>query len=210
MVESAGTQVNGWVLCGGESRRMGGQDKGLIDWQGHPLAWHVASTLALQVSQATLNANRHLDTYRNWPWPVCPDNPALPAQGGPMIGLLTGLQKASTHWLQLAPCDTPMLPSDLVKRLLAAAEQTRSTVVVPVTRHQGGGVLYHHWTAALVACHGMDDLAKAVERGERKLGQWMTRQRWAAVLFDDTHVAGAFKNMNTPQDLVMDAGTNAP
>jgi molybdenum cofactor guanylyltransferase len=181
---------------------MGGQDKGLIDWQGHPLAWHVASTLALQVSQVTLNANRHLDTYRHWPWPVCPDNPDLPAHGGPMMGLLTGLMQTTTDWLQLAPCDAPLLPADLVKQLQTAATSSRSRVAVPVSRHLGGSMLYHHWTAALVSRSCMSDLSEAVQAGERRMGHWMTRQRWTAVLFDDVSLPDAFMNMNTPEDLL--------
>jgi len=184
---------------------MGGQDKGLIHWQGKPLAWQVAQSLAAQTMRVSLNANRHLDTYRGWPWPVLPDDADLPSHSGPMVGLLTGLRHSTAHWLQLAPCDTPVLPPDLVSKLLSAAIQTRSQVVVPVTRHEGSAVLYHHWTAALVARQCLDDLAQAVQGGERRMGQWMTRQRWSAVLFEGTDAPGAFMNMNTPEDLVMGA-----
>ena len=30
--------VSAWLLAGGEGRRMQGQDKGLVSWQGRPLA----------------------------------------------------------------------------------------------------------------------------------------------------------------------------
>lgn len=189
---------------------MGGQDKGLIDWQGHPLAWHVAQALSLQTSQVALNANRHLEIYRQWPWPVCPDHPDLPARSGPMVGLLTGLRQCTADWLQLAPCDTPVLPPDLVERMLGAAAETRAQVVVPVTHAAGHASLYHHWTAALVARTCEASLQGAIQRGERRMGQWMTQQRWAAVLFNNGASQTVFKNMNTPEDLVMGAGTNAP
>lgn len=203
------THVNGWVLCGGESRRMGGQDKGLVMWQGQALAWHVAQALSAQTSQVTVNANRHLDTYRTWPWPVCPDHPDLPPHSGPMVGLLTGLKQCMADWLQLAPCDTPVLPPDLVQQLLQAATETHAQVVVPVTHQAGHAALFHHWTAALVARQCEHSLHEAVQRGERRMGQWITRQRWAAVLFPSASgTSNVFNNMNTPEDLLASTGKN--
>jgi len=63
-------------------------------------------------------------------------------------------------------------------------------------------MLYHHWTAALVSRSCLSDLSVTVQAGERRMGQWMTRQRWTAVLFDDVSMPDAFMNMNTPEDLL--------
>ncbi|MFY9459111.1 MAG: NTP transferase domain-containing protein, partial [Aquabacterium commune] len=37
--------VSAWLLAGGEGRRMQGQDKGLVNWQGRPLAAWVLDSL---------------------------------------------------------------------------------------------------------------------------------------------------------------------
>jgi len=37
--------ISGVILAGGESRRMGGQDKGLLIFGGQPLVQHVYSAL---------------------------------------------------------------------------------------------------------------------------------------------------------------------
>lgn len=188
--------VSGWVLSGGEGRRMGGQDKGLLHWQGQPMAWQTAQRLAAQVQGLCINANRNLQTYGQWPWPVIPDDADLPATGGPTVGLLTGLRQAQSQWLQLAPCDNPSLPADLVSRLLGAATASHAQVAVPVTLSQDApGLLHHHWTSALVATCLLPDLERYLQGDERRLGKWLTRQRWAGVLFEQ------FANVNTPEAL---------
>jgi molybdopterin-guanine dinucleotide biosynthesis protein A len=189
--------VTGWVLSGGEGRRMGGQDKGLIPWQGHPMAWQVAQRLSPQVASLSINANRHLDQYRAWPWQVCPDQAELPTHFGPLVGILTGLRQARTPWLQLAPCDSPRLPTDLVARLLDAALTSGVDVAVPVTL-DADQTERHHWTSALIRVTLADNLAQAVALGRPQVRGWMTQQHWTGVCFARD---GEFANINTPGDL---------
>jgi len=189
--------VTGWVLSGGEGRRMGGQDKGLLPWQGHAMAWQVAQRLTPQVTTLSINANRHLDQYRAWPWTVTPDQPELPTHFGPLVGILTGLRHAQTPWLQLAPCDSPQLPTDLVTRLLTAALEANVDVAVPFTV-DADQTERHHWTSALIRVSLADSLAQAVAQSRAQVRLWMTQQRWTSVCFarDDE-----FANINTPGDL---------
>jgi molybdenum cofactor guanylyltransferase len=190
--------VSGWVLSGGQGLRMGGQDKGLLDWQGHPMAWQVARSLAPQVSQVCVNANRHLETYVRWPWPVIPDDADLPIHSGPLVGILTGLRHCSTPWLQVLPCDGPTLPPDLVERLMNAAEQSQSDVAVPVTPAQGAEPERHHWTSALIRTRQSASLADTLHKGDLRVRHWITQQRWIGVSFPR---ADAFININAPETL---------
>jgi molybdopterin-guanine dinucleotide biosynthesis protein A len=190
--------IAAWVLCGGEGRRMGGQDKGLLTWRERPLAWHVATALAPQVTHLDLNANRHLDQYRQWSWPVIPDDPDLPLLSGPLIGILTGLRHGQTPWLQLAPCDGPTLPLDLVVRLHQATQASDIEIAVPQTIDAHTGETRHHWTTALIARHLRPSLEDAVLGGERRVHRWMTQQRWIGVCFE---AAADFANINTPETL---------
>lgn len=198
MAEILPPPVDAWLLSGGEGRRMGGQDKGLLHLRGQAMAWQVAQALSPQVRQLSINANRHLDQYRQWPWPVMPDDTDLPTRSGPLVGILTGLRHTSADWLQLAPCDSPLLPDDLVRQLHDAALAHGADIAVPWTRDDLSGDARHHWTTALLARRTLPSLEWAVRSGERRVHRWMTQQRWIGVCFA---ASAAFANINTPETL---------
>lgn len=219
-----GTHVTAWVLAGGEGRRMGGIDKGLQPWRGRPLAQWVMDALRPQVQGMGVSATRNLPSYEQLLSDTCrspalgsigappngpdhdnlgphPDDPDLPAHSGPLAGILTGLRRSPTDWLQLAACDTPRLPGDLVSRLLVAASSADADIAVPCTEEAGpDGKLETrpHWTCALVHKRVTPDLAAAFVKGERKVGQWIRSRRWVAVSFAP---ASDFENMNTLETL---------
>ena len=54
-----------WViLAGGQSSRMNGNDKGLIELNGKTLLKHSYDILAKQTDNIVINANRNQDLYR--------------------------------------------------------------------------------------------------------------------------------------------------
>ena len=55
--------VTGIVLAGGQGRRMGGVDKGLVSFRGSPMAAHAIARLAPQVGAIVVNANQYADAY---------------------------------------------------------------------------------------------------------------------------------------------------
>jgi len=190
--------IDGWVLSGGQGSRMGGVDKGLLPWQGLPLAWHVAQRLEPQVRQVQVNANRHMSQYAAWPRATRPDDADLPPAFGPLAGMLTGLRHCQGDWLLTVPCDTPKLPSDLAMRLLAQARLVRADIAVPVTLAEGEGSPRHHWTCALIRRELLPTLEEAVGRSQARVRHWITQQRWTGVSFE---AADAFQNFNHLGDL---------
>ena len=113
---------------------MGGRDKGLVPYQGRPLAAWVLDRLVAQTGTQFAVANRNLPDYasllqHSHATPpsgvpaVLPDAPDLPVASGPLAGIVTALRHTATPWLMVTPCDTPHLPDDLVERLLAEAER---------------------------------------------------------------------------------------
>jgi molybdenum cofactor guanylyltransferase len=190
--------VDGWLLCGGEGRRMGGQDKGLLPWHDTPLALHVARILAPQVHQLTLNANRHLDQYARWGWPVQPDATALPPKAGPLAGMLTGLQHTTAPWVQFSPCDSPSLPPDLVTTLHQAAAKAQALVAVPISIDPVTGEQRHHWTTALLHRDCTPVLADKFQQGERRVGECLRACPWIGVCFERP---ADFLNINTPETM---------
>ena len=196
--DSARQGIEGWVLSGGQGSRMGGADKGLISWQGLPLAWHVAQRLEPQVCQVRVNANRHLSQYAAWPWRPRPDDADLPQAFGPLAGMLTGLRHTQSEWLLTVPCDTPKLPGDLAIRLLAQAQVAGADIAVPMTQAEGESAARHHWTCALIRRSLLPTLEAAVGRGEPRVRDWITQQRWTGVSF---RAVDAFQNFNHIGDL---------
>ena len=52
------------ILAGGQGRRMGGQDKGLIEFNGKPLVSILIDKLEQQSGERIINANRNQQRYR--------------------------------------------------------------------------------------------------------------------------------------------------
>lgn len=191
--------ITGLVLAGGQGRRMGGQDKGLLTLHGQALAARALQRLAPQVGPTALSANRHLADYLALGVPVWPDT--LPDQPGPLAGLLTGMTHARTPWLASVPCDCPDFPADLVARLAtaAAAQQADLAVAVaPVPDEAGQGAPKLHPVFCLARTALREDLAAYLGQGGRRVRDWLGRHRTVEVAFDD---GTAFLNVNTPEDL---------
>jgi len=182
--------ITGCILAGGEGRRLGGADKGLVELAGEPLVAHCLARLRPQVDALVISANRNLETYRGFGVPVFDD--AREDYAGPLAGCLGALRRADTRYVVTAACDSPFLPTDLVSRLRDAlvAEAGEIAVVVTASRLQPVFALYDVTLA--------DALAAYLDGGGRKIDTWMRRHRLVEVRFDD---ADAFVNINTPDDL---------
>ena len=96
-------QITAVILAGGRGRRMGGDDKGLVELNGRPLIKHVLAVIAPQVSSVILNANRNLDRYAGFGYPVVRDD--LLGFQGPLAGFAAAMAAATTPYLITMPCD---------------------------------------------------------------------------------------------------------
>ena len=180
------------ILAGGQGRRMGGADKGLIPYQGRPLVEWVLAVLAPQVDERVISANRNLEVYRTYGHRVLPDS--LPGFPGPLAGVLTAMQSVAADWLLVAPCDTPHLPPDLKQRLLAAARDAEVPLAVAADNAR------RHHSCFIVRTAQRDDLAAFLTRGERAVRHWQAGMPSTTVQFD----AACFANFNRAQDLQPD------
>ncbi len=185
------TDVTGLVLAGGQGRRMGGVDKGLVLLQGRPMVAHVLERLRPQVDELLVNANQNRDRYAALGCAVVAD--VVPGFAGPLAGLHAGLAAAHGTLLVTAPCDSPFLPADLVARLRAAREAHDADVAVARTFDQP------HPVFSLVHRRVLPHLAAFLESGGRKIDAWYATLAVVEVPFDD--VAEAFRNINTRTEL---------
>ena len=104
------------ILAGGKGSRLGGQDKGLVDYNGKLLIEHVLERITPQVSTVLINANRNVDTYKQYGFPVINDD--LSDFQGPLAGFASAMRASTTSHILTLPCDGPLLPLDLASRML--------------------------------------------------------------------------------------------
>jgi len=183
--------VTGVVLAGGQGRRMGGVDKGLVELDGRPLVAWVLERLAPQVDTLLVNANQNAARYATFGHPVIGD--AVGGFAGPLAGLHAALAAARTEWIVTVPCDSPFLPCDLVARLAAGAASAKATLAVARTFDQP------HPVFALVRADVAPHLSGFLEGGGRKIDAWYATLAVVEVPFDDE--ADAFRNINTAAEL---------
>jgi len=188
-------RVTGLILAGGRGSRMGGTDKGLQPLRGMPMAMHVLWRLAPQVADVVINANRNLDAYEGFGRTVVPD--ASADFQGPLAGMLAGLPYCETEWMMVVPCDTPHFPSDLVARLLEAAEHVGAPLAMPVTV-EADGRRQTHPVFLLIRGDLYDSLSVFMQNGGRKIDAWTGSIGAIEVPFDDP---AAFFNANTLAEL---------
>jgi molybdopterin-guanine dinucleotide biosynthesis protein A len=183
--------ITGIVLAGGQGRRMGGVDKGLVDLGGRPMVAHVIERLQPQVAAILVNANQNRERYEALGFPVVAD--AVGGFAGPLAGLHAGLAAVATPYAVTVPCDSPFLPDDLVPRLARALAEHDAQLAVAKTFDQP------HPVFALVRADVRDDLAAFLAGGGRKIDAWYARLAIVEVAFDDR--ADAFRNINTRDEL---------
>jgi molybdopterin-guanine dinucleotide biosynthesis protein A len=184
-------KVTGMVLAGGLGRRMGGVDKGLVEFRGRPMVETVIERFRPQVDELLINANRNAEAYASFGCRVIPD--ALPDFAGPLAGLQTGLMSASHELVATVPCDSPFLPSDLISRLKTALVAEDAQLAVAVTDGQAQPVF------CLCRRDVLSHLTTFLQQGGRKIDAWYATLKVVEVNFDDE--ADAFANINTPQEL---------
>lgn len=183
--------VTGVVLAGGAARRMGGSDKGLVPLAGRPMIEYVLDALRPQVGSLLINANRNPDQYGRYGVPVLADQ--LSGFQGPLAGMAAAMQSARTEFIVTAPCDSPFVPADLVRRLGRSLTAGGADVSVA----HADGRLQPVFTLLRTALLG--SLLEYLDRGERKIDLWFSGQRTTTADFSDA--PEAFLNINTPDDV---------
>jgi molybdenum cofactor guanylyltransferase len=117
-------ETTGVILAGGQGRRIGGHNKGLVLFNNRPLVSYCAEHLRPQVQSLMIIANHGQERYRAWSEAVYGDEADLgfvPGTGGPLLGLASALRHATTPWVAVMPCDSPGLSKSWVTALVEAA-----------------------------------------------------------------------------------------
>lgn len=182
-------QVTLVILAGGEGRRMGGLDKGLVPFRGRPLIEHVIERVGSQTAGIVVSANRNQDIYRAYGYPVVGD--LRTGFCGPLAGIEAALAVVVTPWALIVPCDVPALPADLLARLAATCNATTTSSVA-----SSGG---RRHAVALFPVGAKVVVKRLLEEGERRMQALFKVLDAAEVNFDDCPTA--FANLNTADAL---------
>lgn len=191
MSDTANQAITGVILTGGRATRMGGQDKGLLPLAGQPLIAYAVRALRPQVGALLINANRNIDAYGGFGCTVAPDRAGHFL--GPLAGMLTALEHATTPYVVSVPCDSPLLPQDYTERMYTALLQHRAELSVASDGERLQPVF------ALLSTALAASLNAYLDNGERKIDRWFARHSMVAVDFSDT--PAMFRNINTPEEL---------
>ena len=172
-------EITGLILAGGRGSRMGGADKGLVPFAGTALVEHVIAALKPQCARLMLSVNRNEETYARYGLPMVTDGNQN--FSGPLAGIAAALEKTTTDYLVVAPCDSPFLSSDYVARLAAGLASHPQAIFM------------------LIRQEAVTDVKAALASGQLAVHRWLNETMHAVwVDFDDAH---AFENMNLPEDL---------
>lgn len=189
-------RIIGLLLAGGKSTRMGGQDKGLLPWQGKPMAHRVYQTLNTLIPRVYISANRSLEDYEHLaPGHVLRDTPQH-ADQGPLAGLLTGLGKASEQGAEavlVCPCDTPDITPATLGALITAWQTCPDR---PAIAENNGRMHPLHGVYPVSLMTKLEDYLKA---GERRVVTFA--ERVGAITVDCPETEDVFRNRNKPEDL---------
>jgi molybdopterin-guanine dinucleotide biosynthesis protein A len=152
-----------------------------------------------QVSSIALSVDQRNPLFNALNLPQIED--PEPGVQGPLPALLAALrwvrESGKAPWLQLAPCDTPFIPQNLVGRLSLHAGARDSAACVPRFRgqlHPACGL----WNLSL-----LEAIETAVADGKRGFKEVLDLPPLAVLDWPEPH-AGApdpFFNVNTPADL---------
>lgn len=188
--DSEALNVTAVILAGGRGSRMGGEDKGLIFWQHQPLYIHVMQRLISQAGTVWISANRNLATYQQSGVPVIADT--MPNFPGPLAGMVTAMKYVETDWVLFSPCDTPLLPENLLIHLWCNKGNALAVWARSEVREHPAMALLHRSLA--------DELQFYLDRGERRLLAFLRQIGGHSVLFSNAE--DAFTNFNHPEDLI--------
>ncbi|WP_191486558.1 molybdenum cofactor guanylyltransferase MobA [Pseudomonas sp. FEN] len=177
------------LLAGGRGQRMGGQDKGLLEWRGQPLIAHLHAVARPFSDDLIISCNRNQERYATYADQlVSDDSQDFP---GPLAGIRAGLAAARHDHLLVLPCDVPQIDSALLGAMLDAVRRDPQK---PLMLRQG-----EHWEPLLcvipTALAGAFESAWALgERSPRKI-LLQLRAQALECLPGDPRLA----NLNTPE-----------
>ncbi len=175
------------VLLGGMSRRMG-RPKHALPFGSGNLLQHVIENLGGESAAVLLSVGRSAST--DWGYDAVRDR--HPGQG-PLAGIESLLEAATTPWLLVTPCDMPWMDGEEVRPLLEARRPELDVLWFRRgARPEPMPLLVHRRTLPV--------LRDALSAGRNKVTSAFAGVAALAVEHRSRGSRDVFQNLNTPED----------
>lgn len=184
------SNITAVILAGGQGRRMGGQDKGLIEFEGLPIIELLIEQLRQQDVDIVINANRNQNVYQQYGYPVISDE--LADFQGPLAGFAAAMAAVNTDFILTLPCDGPLLANNFVNTFIEAQAQSGNSICVAYDGERLQPVY------ALIKANLLGELKSFLQSGERKIDRWYAQYEYMRV--DFSKQKNMFANINKPED----------
>jgi molybdopterin-guanine dinucleotide biosynthesis protein A len=178
----------GYVLAGGQSRRMG-RDKVLLVFRGQTLIERALDTLRQVTDEVAIVGDRpDLGRFAE----IIPD---AVCGIGPVAGLVAGLKHCTRDWAVFMPVDVPLLRGEILSQMIETAKAADALAVVPAA----DGSLQ---PLCLVLHRTLKDaLERQMLRGERKVMCALEGAAGSRLVQIALRGIEQFANLNTPEDV---------
>jgi molybdenum cofactor guanylyltransferase len=174
-------------------RRMGGLDKGLIEFDGRLLVEILIEKLQQQNVKMVINANRNQSVYEAYGFPVINDN--LSDYQGPLAGFATAMAAVDSQYILTLPCDSPLLSDQYVERFIECHNLPENECAPISVAYDGERLQPVH---AMINVDLLASLNTFLDSGDRKIDRWYAQHQFNRADFSDQ--LNMFKNINTPED----------
>lgn len=186
--------VDGFILVGGASRRMGRDKSQLVIGRQRGID-RITAELRPVVGDVFLVGSR-----REYAGSGLKNIPDVHDRWGALGGIHAALRSCKTDWAMIVACDLPFVTRALIGRLTGFAREDAFDAIVPVQpdeRPQPLCALYRRGTC-------LSESDRLIARGEHTpralLANVRTRRVEFRELADLTGAANFFFNMNTPDE----------
>ena len=195
---SLGTSCDAGVLSGGQSIRMGGEDKGLVKFLDKPLASYPSQLLSplAHDRQTIISCNRNFDRYKQISQRICRDR--YSEFFGPLAGIESLLSNSNSDLLFISPCDTPLVTSEcfsvIAEQIITQLESGRDLKPVALIQNN-----QKHPLHCCLPRSSLSSVTRAINSRHFKLIKWLEDEGviWA------TGPSACFDNANSLEDLAL-------
>jgi len=186
------------ILTGGLSKRIGGGNKSLIEFNNKIIFDRIYNNIKKQTKKIIINNNKEKKFFNNYNEIIVSDD--LRGFLGPLSGIHSAMKwikykEIKFEWLVSIPGDTPFIPNNLVKKLLEKAISENCKIVLAKSfgkYHPVIGI----WNLSLY-----DDLEKSLKSGVRKILHWASKHTLSYENFDNPNY-DPFFNINYKEDIL--------
>lgn len=178
-------EISAYILCGGQSRRMG-MDKAQLMYQGRTFVQHLVHVVEPLGCAIQLSSSH--EAHLKYGLPVVQD---LWPNLGPMGGIYSALQHANTETNLILACDLPKLTTKILIDLIATHRHERSEITVV----ESGGRL--HPIIGVYERSLIPKIEKLIHQKDYRMNALLDRVKLARLMVPDSNL---LMNVNNPSD----------